>query len=56
MRISTSLPDGKWREVGKAARTFEELGFNHAIIMLWDGTAPIDTLLLVFRTEGSSVP
>jgi alkanesulfonate monooxygenase SsuD/methylene tetrahydromethanopterin reductase-like flavin-dependent oxidoreductase (luciferase family) len=28
MRISTSLPDGKWREVGEAARTFEELGFD----------------------------
>jgi alkanesulfonate monooxygenase SsuD/methylene tetrahydromethanopterin reductase-like flavin-dependent oxidoreductase (luciferase family) len=30
MRISTSLPDGKWREVGEAARTFEELGFDQA--------------------------
>jgi hypothetical protein len=26
MRISTSLPDGKWREVAEAARAFEELG------------------------------
>ena len=30
MRISTSLPDGKWREVGEAARSFEELGFDQA--------------------------
>ena len=30
MRISTSLPDGKWREVGEAARRFEELGFDQA--------------------------
>jgi alkanesulfonate monooxygenase SsuD/methylene tetrahydromethanopterin reductase-like flavin-dependent oxidoreductase (luciferase family) len=30
MRISTSLPDGKWREVGEAARTFKELGFDQA--------------------------
>jgi alkanesulfonate monooxygenase SsuD/methylene tetrahydromethanopterin reductase-like flavin-dependent oxidoreductase (luciferase family) len=30
MRISTSLPDGKWREVAEAARAFEELGFDEA--------------------------
>ena len=30
MRISTSLPDGKWREVADAARAFEELGFDEA--------------------------
>jgi probable F420-dependent oxidoreductase len=30
MRISTSLPDGKWREVAEAARRFEELGFDQA--------------------------
>jgi probable F420-dependent oxidoreductase len=30
MRISTSLPDEKWREVGEAARAFEQLGFDQA--------------------------
>jgi alkanesulfonate monooxygenase SsuD/methylene tetrahydromethanopterin reductase-like flavin-dependent oxidoreductase (luciferase family) len=30
MRISTSLQDDKWREVGESARTFEELGFDQA--------------------------
>jgi len=30
MRISTSLPDSKWREVADAARAFEELGFDEA--------------------------
>ena len=30
MHISTSLPDGKWREVAEAARAFEELGFDEA--------------------------
>ena len=30
MRISTSLPDGKWRDVAEAARAFEELGFDEA--------------------------
>jgi probable F420-dependent oxidoreductase len=30
MRVSTSLPDDKWREVGEAARAFEELGFDQA--------------------------
>ena len=30
MSISTSLPDGKWREVADAARAFEELGFDEA--------------------------
>jgi hypothetical protein len=30
MRISTSLPDDKWREVADAARAFEELGFDEA--------------------------
>ena len=28
MRISTSLPDGNWREVAEAAQAFEELGFD----------------------------
>ena len=31
MRTSTSLPDGKWREVADAARAFEELGFDQAV-------------------------
>ena len=30
MRISTSLPDGNWREVAEAARAFEELGIDEA--------------------------
>jgi hypothetical protein len=30
MRISTGLPDGKWREVAEAARALEELGFDEA--------------------------
>jgi probable F420-dependent oxidoreductase len=30
MRISTSLPDSKWREVADAARAFEKLGFDEA--------------------------
>jgi predicted secreted protein len=30
MRISTSLPDGKWHEVAEAARAFEQLGFDEA--------------------------
>jgi len=30
MRISTSLPDGNWREVAEAASAFEELGFDEA--------------------------
>jgi probable F420-dependent oxidoreductase len=30
MRISSSLPDGKWRDVAEAAQAFEELGFDEA--------------------------
>jgi hypothetical protein len=30
MRISSSLPDGKWHEVAEAARAFEQLVFDEA--------------------------
>jgi alkanesulfonate monooxygenase SsuD/methylene tetrahydromethanopterin reductase-like flavin-dependent oxidoreductase (luciferase family) len=30
MRVSTSLPDEKWRDIGEAARAFEQLGFDQA--------------------------